>query len=189
MQREKIIENLGRNDSNYLCFARELAAALTLCQLRLIKRVCSITNWKPPNMWAAKRKGVAIREEKILSPHSNTTIFLFFWFLSPVHNQGWFPPNRKTSLFPLCLRLSAILCGPGLNSACGQKYPPMAPLDGTGRTDHRHTALKIQSKSATAPRVHSLASSRLGRQQRQRRHKVMQCWDVSHTRCGKTMAA
>lgn len=44
MQREKIIENLGRNDSNYLCFARELAAALTLCQLRLIKRVCSITN-------------------------------------------------------------------------------------------------------------------------------------------------
>lgn len=132
--------------TNYLCFARELAAALTLCQLRLIKRLRSITNRKPPNMWAAKRKGVAIREEKSLSPHSNTTIFLFSWFLSPLHNQGWFPPNRKTSLFPLCLRLSAILCGPGLNSACGQKYPPMAPLDGTGRTDHRHTALKIQSK-------------------------------------------
>lgn len=114
-------------------------------------------------MRAEKKKGVESEKSAFLSflIHTNTVICLFSWFLSPLHNQAWFPPNRKTSLFPPCLCLSAILCGPGLNSACGQKYPPMAPLNGTGHTDHRHTALKIQNSSATAPLVHSLALNRL----------------------------
>ena len=106
----------------------------------------------------------------ISAPHKHTHIqtqssaFSLGFSLSPLHNQAWFPPNRKTSLFPPCLRLSAILCGPGLNSARGQKYPPMAPLNGTGHIDHRHTALKIQRSSAAAPLVHSLA-----REQKRRR--------------------
>lgn len=104
--------------------------------------------------------------------HSHAVICLFLLLsLSPLHNQAWFPPHRKTSLFPHCLRLSAILCGPLLNSAHGQKYPHMAPLNGTGHTDHRHTALKIQRSSATAPLVHSLALTRLGNRQRERKKK------------------
>lgn len=99
----------------------------------------------------------------IFAPHKHKHSHLPFFSvsLSPLHNQTWFPPNRKTSLFPPRLRLSAILCGPGLNSARGQKYPPMAPLNGTGHIDHRRTALKIQRSSATAPLVHSLALNRL----------------------------
>lgn len=100
--------------------------------------------------------------------HSSTVICLFSRFLSPLHNQAWFPPHRKTSLFPHCLRLSAILCGPRLNSARGQEYPHMAHLNGTGHIDHRHPALKIQRGSATAPLIHSLALTRLRNQQRER---------------------
>lgn len=83
----------------------------------------------------------------------------FFWFHSNsfIIRPG-FLPIGKHPLFPPGLSLSAILCGPGLSSACGQKYPPMAPLVGTGHRDHRHTALKIQSSSATAP-LHSFIST------------------------------
>lgn len=121
---------------------------------------------------SAKHKQTHIPTHPRPHTHAHTRSHLPFLLLSLslslLHNQAWFPPHRKTSLFPHCLHLSAILCGPLLNSAYGQKYPHMAPLNGTGHTDHRHTALKIQRSSATAPLVHSLALTRLGNRRRER---------------------
>jgi len=108
-----------------------------------------------------QEEGCGNQEKKTIADIQTQSSAFSLGFFQTLHNQAWFPPNRKTSLFPPCLRLSAILCGPGLSSARGQKYPPMAPLTGTGHIDHRRTALKIQSSSATAPLVHSLALSGL----------------------------
>lgn len=104
-----------------------------------------------------------------------------------------FLPIGKHPFFLHCLRLSAILCGPRLNSARGQEYPHMAHLNGTGHIDHRHPALKIQRGSATAPLIHSLALTRPRNQQRERNTRAREAASARrdatlNSRCGKTTA-
>lgn len=93
-----------------------------------------------------------------------------------------FLPIGKHPFFLHCLRLSAILCGPRLNSARGQEYPHMAHLNGTGHIDHRHPALKIQRGSATAPLIHSLALTRPRNQQRERNTRAREAASVMQRR-------
>lgn len=59
-------------------------------------------------------------------------------------NSAWFPPHRKTSFFPYCLRLSAILCGPRLNAAPSPKISP----HGSSERDRPHR-----------PQAHSLKNT------------------------------
>lgn len=120
------------------------------------------------NISATKREDVEIR--KILfslsssllhtNTHSNRSICLFSWFLSPLHNQAWFPPNRKTSLFPPCLRLSAILCGPGLSL-----WPKISP-HGSSEWDRPHRP-QAHSPKNTEQLSHSSPHSFISTEQTQ----------------------
>lgn len=62
-----------------------------------------MSGMKTPVKYTNDIKGVEIiKIPYIISCYINSTNFIF-WFLSPLHHQAsiiWFPPNRKTSLFP-----------------------------------------------------------------------------------------
>lgn len=125
--------------------------------------------------------------------HLNTVICLFSWFLSlpSIIRPGFLPIGKHPSFLLACV-CQRFCVGLDSTQPRGQKYPPMAPLNGTGHINHRHTALKIQRSSAAAPLVHSLALNRLGNRSaggpRDGQLVVGDATLKTDSRCGKTMA-
>lgn len=96
-----------------------------------------------------------------MDTHTHTHSHLPFLLVSlpSIIRPGFLPIGKHPSFLIACV-CQRFCVGPDSSQSIGQKYPHMAPPNGTGRIDHRRTALKIHRSSAAAPHVHSLAPAR-----------------------------
>ena len=108
-----------------------------------------------------------------LSPFRSPNVFSFsssFLHLSPLHNQVWFHPiGKRPSPIQASVSVSDSVWAWTQPTAKNIIPPPTPPpprwlpvngLNGTGHSDHRHTALKIKAISATDSLIHSLISTK-----------------------------